>query len=58
MSDKKDLSYFVKCLTGGALACGLTHTAITPLDLIKCRKQIDPNIYTSLFDGLSKITKS
>lgn len=24
---------------------GLTHTAVTPLDLIKCRRQVDPKLY-------------
>jgi len=28
-------------------ACGPTHTAVTPLDLVKCRRQVDPNIYSS-----------
>jgi solute carrier family 25 phosphate transporter 3 len=26
---------------------GPTHTAVTPLDLVKCRRQVDPKIYTS-----------
>ena len=26
---------------------GPTHTGITPLDLVKCRRQVDPKIYTS-----------
>jgi solute carrier family 25 phosphate transporter 3 len=26
---------------------GPTHTAVTPLDLVKCRRQVDPNIYKS-----------
>jgi solute carrier family 25 phosphate transporter 3 len=42
-------------MVGGALACGLTHAFITPLDLIKCRKQVNPKIYTSLGDGIVKI---
>ena len=24
---------------------GLTHTAVTPLDLVKCRRQVDPKLY-------------
>jgi solute carrier family 25 phosphate transporter 3 len=24
---------------------GLTHTAVTPLDLVKCRRQVDPSLY-------------
>jgi len=29
------------------LACGPTHTSVTPLDLVKCRRQVDPRIYSS-----------
>lgn len=39
MSDH-NLSYYLKCLCGGALACGLTHTAVVPLDIVKCRAQV------------------
>ena len=53
--DKHDMSYYMKCMIGGILACGLTHTAVTPLDLVKCRKQIDPSIYKSLGSGLKTI---
>ena len=52
MSDKHDLSYYYKCMKGGAAACGLTHTAIVTLDLIKCQRQINPTIYKSLGDGI------
>lgn len=38
MSDAHDLTYYKKCTTGGLFACGLTHTAIVSVDLIKCRK--------------------
>jgi len=53
--DKHDMSYYFKCMIGGILACGLTHTLTTPLDLIKCRKQVNPKIYKSLGDGFSTI---
>jgi solute carrier family 25 phosphate transporter 3 len=42
-------------MIGGILACGLTHTAITPLDIVKCRKQTNPEMYKSLGDGLKVI---
>jgi len=42
-------------MMGGALGCGLTHTAIVTLDIIKCRKQIDPKVYKSVADGFSRI---
>lgn len=28
-------------------ACGPTHSAVTPLDLVKCRRQVDSNLYKS-----------
>ena len=53
--EKHNMDYYFKCMIGGIFACGLTHTIITPLDLIKCRKQIDPKIYKSLGHGISTI---
>lgn len=47
--DKHDLSYYLKCMTGGVLACGVTHTGIVPLDLVKCRKQVKTHIKTIFF---------
>ena len=38
--DTHDASYYAKCMVGGLLACGLTHTAIVPLDVVKCRRQV------------------
>jgi hypothetical protein len=32
--------YYTKCMMGGILSCGLTHTAIVPLDVVKCRMQV------------------
>lgn len=34
------LKFFGLCGVGGILSCGITHTAIVPLDLIKCRIQV------------------
>lgn len=48
-------SYYAKCMVGGALACGLTHTAVTPLDVTKCNMQVNPKKYTGLFSGIRKI---
>ncbi|KAA1085552.1 Cu/Pi carrier [Puccinia graminis f. sp. tritici] len=30
--------YYAACAGGGVLACGLTHALVTPLDLVKCRR--------------------
>jgi len=53
--DKHDASYYFKCMIGGALACGLTHTAICPLDIIKCRMQVNPGQYKSIGDAFRTI---
>lgn len=33
-------SYYMKCMLGGVLSCGLTHLAVTPLDVAKCNMQV------------------
>merc|ERR1712038_64501 len=43
------------CGVGGVLSCGITHTAVTPLDLVKCRLQVNKEKYKSLGNGF-KIT--
>lgn len=40
---------------GGLLACGLTHTGVVTLDLVKCQRQVYPDKYNSLVDGIKKI---
>lgn len=40
-------TYFGACTLGGIIACGPTHASVTPLDLVKCRRQVDANIYKS-----------
>lgn len=39
-SDVHDMSYYQKCMIGGILSCGLTHTLVCPLDIVKCRMQV------------------
>jgi len=47
--------YYIKCCIGGSISCGLTHTLIVPLDLVKCRMQVDAAKYPSLGKGF-KVT--
>ncbi|CAL7937865.1 unnamed protein product [Xylocopa violacea] len=47
--------YFMLCGLGGILSCGITHTMVTPLDLVKCRIQVNPAKYKSVFNGF-KVT--
>jgi len=47
--------YYALCAFGGLLSCGLTHTAVVPLDLVKCRIQVDAAKYKSIVNGF-KVT--
>lgn len=43
--------YYALCGLGGILSCGITHTAIVPLDLVKCRIQVNPEKYRGIVAG-------
>ena len=45
--------YYAACSVGGMLACGVTHMALTPLDLVKVRRQVNASLYTSNRQGWS-----
>jgi len=49
--------YYLKCMLGGLLSCGITHTLVTPLDVAKCNMQVDPAKYTGTFQALGLIMK-
>lgn len=50
-----DASYYAKCLVGGGIACGVTHAAITPLDVTKCNMQVNPSKFKGLIPGLKTL---
>lgn len=50
-----DNAYYLKCMFGGVLSCGLTHTAVTPLDVAKCNMQANPAEYKGLVQSITKI---
>lgn len=33
-------AFYAASAAGGSLSCGLTHTALTPLDIVKCNMQV------------------
>jgi len=49
--------YFGLCGIGGILSCGLTHAAVTPLDVVKCNVQANPQLFKSTAQGFSIIYK-
>ncbi|KAL9550130.1 hypothetical protein MBANPS3_004870 [Mucor bainieri] len=51
-------NYFLACTFAGILACGPTHSLVTPLDLVKCRNQVKPGLYPNVFQGWKTIAKA
>ncbi|KAJ0469733.1 putative mitochondrial carrier domain protein [Helianthus annuus] len=49
--------FYAACTVGGILSCGLTHMAVTPLDLVKCNMQIDSVKYKSISSGFGVLLK-
>jgi len=47
--------FYALCGLGGAISCGFTHTGVVPLDLVKCRLQVNPDKYKGIFNGF-KVT--
>ncbi|XP_014498144.1 mitochondrial phosphate carrier protein 3, mitochondrial [Vigna radiata var. radiata] len=50
-------AFYAACTAGGILSCGLTHMAVTPLDLVKCNMQIDPAKYKNITSGFGVLLK-
>lgn len=49
--------FYQACAVGGAIACGSTHMAVTPLDVVKCNMQIDPTKYKSMGSSFGLVVK-
>lgn len=49
--------FYQACAIGGWMSCGLTHMAVTPLDVVKCNMQIDPTKYKSISSGFGIVWK-
>jgi solute carrier family 25 phosphate transporter 3 len=39
---KYDTMYYIKGAAAGGICCSLTHGALTPVDVVKTRMQLDP----------------
>jgi solute carrier family 25 phosphate transporter 3 len=51
---KYDGIYYLKSAIAGGICCGLTHGALTPVDVVKTRMQLDPSKYTGMIQGFQK----
>jgi solute carrier family 25 phosphate transporter 3 len=50
-------AYYAKCCFAGIISCGLTHTAVCPLDVVKCNMQVRPDKYKGLGQGIKLVIK-
>jgi solute carrier family 25 phosphate transporter 3 len=50
--------FYATCAVGGSFSCGLTHAFVTPLDLVKCRLQVNPTLYRGILNGWSTILRA
>ncbi|GMI09318.1 hypothetical protein TrRE_jg9900 [Triparma retinervis] len=51
-----DLEYYLKGAAAGGICCSITHGALTPVDVVKTRIQLDPAKYnTGLVGGFKTI---
>jgi solute carrier family 25 phosphate transporter 3 len=49
------LDYFLRGALAGGICCGVTHGALTPVDVVKTRMQLDPSKYSGMISGAAKI---
>eukprot|EP01024_Parvocaulis_polyphysoides_P051113 TRINITY_DN500_c0_g1_i3.p1 TRINITY_DN500_c0_g1~~TRINITY_DN500_c0_g1_i3.p1 ORF type:complete len:321 (-),score=44.32 TRINITY_DN500_c0_g1_i3:195-1157(-) len=49
--------FYQACTIGGILSCGLTHTMVTPLDVVKCNIQTNPAKYPGIAAGFGVVLK-
>mmetsp|Transcript_8599 Transcript_8599/g.21158 ORF Transcript_8599/g.21158 Transcript_8599/m.21158 type:complete len:320 (-) Transcript_8599:133-1092(-) len=52
---KYNLMYYLKGAASGGICCSITHGALTPVDVVKTRVQLDPAKYNGLVSGMRTI---
>jgi len=53
--EKYDFMYYLKGAASGGVCCSITHGALTPVDVVKTRVQLEPTKYTGLISGMRTI---
>merc|ERR1712216_1063892 len=54
-SKEYGLDYFLKGALAGGICCSVTHGALTPVDVVKTRMQLEPTKYTGMVSGFQKV---
>jgi len=57
--EKYDTMYYVKAALAGGICCSVTHAAVCPVDVVKTRIQLEPEVYNKgMVDGFRKVIKN
>jgi solute carrier family 25 phosphate transporter 3 len=57
--EKYTLTYYLKGALAGGLCCGVTHGSLCPVDVVKTRMQLSPEIYNDgMIGGFRKVIAS
>eukprot|EP01051_Picozoa_sp_SAG22_P006791 SAG22_NODE_457_length_10262_cov_17.627964_3_plen_146_part_00 len=52
------LGYYLKGALAGGICCSITHGALTPVDVVKTRMQLQPDIYKGMVSGFGQVIKA
>jgi len=57
--ERYTVGYYLKGALAGGLCCGVTHGALTPVDVVKTRMQLSPEVYNDgMVGGFRKVIAS
>ena len=49
------MDYYLRSALAGGICCGVTHGAVTPVDVVKTRMQLDPAKYSGIMSSFGKV---
>lgn len=54
-----DLTYYLKGALAGGVCCSITHAALCPVDVVKTRIQLEPEVYNKgMIDGFRTVVRN
>ncbi|KAG4304605.1 hypothetical protein PORY_001998 [Pneumocystis oryctolagi] len=57
-SNPQGIDLYARYAFAGAVCCAVTHGALTPVDVVKTRIQLEPTIYKNMFSGFRQIVRN
>merc|ERR1719183_225314 len=54
-----DMMYYLRAAAAGGICCSITHGALCPVDVVKTRIQLEPEVYNKgMVGGFKQVIKS